>query len=237
MGANRYSQLWQATFGVDRDPARTERECEFLSRVLPLPGYRRVIDAACGQGRHARGLASRGYRVVGLDRNPAAIAAAWAAGGGPRYLVADMSSLPLETETFDALISMWASFGYGDHAANTRQLERMALSVRPGGRLVLDLYHPGFFTADAAYHVIDTGGQKVGETRMVADGRLRVRLEFASGEADDFDWQLYTPDELVEMAALCGCGPVLSCRDWHETASADATAARFQIVLERASAD
>ncbi len=134
-----------------------------------------------------------------------------------------------------ALICLWASFGYDDHAQNLHQLQAMAHTVRPGGRLVVDLYHRGFFAAGAAYRVIETGGQTVRETRMVAAGRRRVRLEYTGGESDGFDWQLYTPDELVEMAALCGCGPVLSCRDWDEAAPADATAARFQIVLERAS--
>ncbi len=34
-----------------------------------------VLDVACGSGRHARWFASRGYPVVAIDRDPAALAA------------------------------------------------------------------------------------------------------------------------------------------------------------------
>lgn len=40
-----------------------------------LPRAARVLDVACGGGRHARWLAAQGHRVTAVDRDPAAIAA------------------------------------------------------------------------------------------------------------------------------------------------------------------
>lgn len=40
-----------------------------------IPGGGRVLDVACGSGRHARFFAARGHAVEAVDRDPAAIAA------------------------------------------------------------------------------------------------------------------------------------------------------------------
>jgi SAM-dependent methyltransferase len=46
----------------------------WVERHLPLiPPGGRVLDLACGSGRHARLLAARGYEVVAVDRDFAAI--------------------------------------------------------------------------------------------------------------------------------------------------------------------
>src|SRR5207249_2403414 len=44
-------------------------EAERALRLLALPMGSRVLDVACGYGRHAVNLAQRGLRVVGLDLN------------------------------------------------------------------------------------------------------------------------------------------------------------------------
>jgi cyclopropane fatty-acyl-phospholipid synthase-like methyltransferase len=46
----------------------TVAEVEFLLDVLTLEPGSRVLDLGCGTGRHAIELASRGFRVTGVDR-------------------------------------------------------------------------------------------------------------------------------------------------------------------------
>ena len=61
------------------------QETAFVSRCAPLPSFRKVLDACCGMGRHARILSSRGYSVIGIDRDSDAIARARALAGRPSY--------------------------------------------------------------------------------------------------------------------------------------------------------
>jgi SAM-dependent methyltransferase len=63
----------------------------------------RVLDVACGSGRHTRWLAGRGFRVTCIDRDAAAIAPLAAIA---RTVVADIEGepWPLRGENFDGLV-------------------------------------------------------------------------------------------------------------------------------------
>ncbi len=74
--ANEYSPAWFDTFLSTYDSARTEAEVAFLARQFPQPDYQTVLDVCCGPGRHAIPLSRSGYRVTGVDRDAASLAAA-----------------------------------------------------------------------------------------------------------------------------------------------------------------
>lgn len=82
---------------VDWD-GRLAAEMPFIERRLEAAGAERVLDAACGTGRHAIALADRGYQVVGADGSPGMIeeARANAAGAGRedvKFVVAGFGEL------------------------------------------------------------------------------------------------------------------------------------------------
>ncbi|MDO4905921.1 MAG: methyltransferase domain-containing protein [Lautropia sp.] len=54
---------------------KEEAPSDWVARWLPEPsGPGRLLDFACGAGRHARLAAGRGFRVLALDRDPACLA-------------------------------------------------------------------------------------------------------------------------------------------------------------------
>jgi SAM-dependent methyltransferase len=65
----------------------------------------RVLDVACGQGRHSRWFAARGCRVVAVDRDTAALDLLSSV-AGVTAVSADLETQPwpFETEKFDAII-------------------------------------------------------------------------------------------------------------------------------------
>jgi SAM-dependent methyltransferase len=55
---------------------RLARELPFLTKLIQDQPKARILDLACGSGRHAVALASHGYDVTGLDLSPQMIEAA-----------------------------------------------------------------------------------------------------------------------------------------------------------------
>lgn len=82
----------------------TENPSEWVQRWTHLiPPASRVLDVACGAGRHMRWLAAQGHTVTGVDRNPEALALARTAG---TTLLADIENdpWPLVGQTFGAVV-------------------------------------------------------------------------------------------------------------------------------------
>lgn len=106
-----------------------------------LPRHARILDAGCGPGRTAGALAARGHDVVGVDVDPALIAAAEADHPGPRYLVADLADLDLaaqgEPEPFDAAVLAGNVMAFVAPDTEAAVLARIAAHLRPDGFAVI----------------------------------------------------------------------------------------------------
>jgi len=133
-----YLRIYRPTFTAER----TQAEVDFIEQGLAAPAGAAVLDLACGFGRHAIGMAKRGYRVTGLDFNPRylEIAAGEAGREGVEvtWVPGDMRALGFE-RAFDAVYSFFTSFGYFDDDENERVLAGVAQAIRPGGHFLLDM--------------------------------------------------------------------------------------------------
>src|SRR5207253_10522444 len=54
----------------------TDAQVEAIDKILHLRKGSRILDVACGSGRHTVGLAKRGYRMTGFDLSRALLAEA-----------------------------------------------------------------------------------------------------------------------------------------------------------------
>ncbi|HET8763076.1 MAG TPA: 16S rRNA (cytosine(1402)-N(4))-methyltransferase RsmH [Gemmatimonadales bacterium] len=98
-------------------------------------GARRAVDGTLGDGGHAEALRQAGIEVLGIDRDPSAIARARErlGGSGIRYLCAAYSS----DEALDAIHGFAPDFILLDLGVSSRQLDDDArgFSFRPGAPL------------------------------------------------------------------------------------------------------
>lgn len=96
----------------------------------------RILDAGCGPGRTGGALARMGHTVVGVDLDPALIAAAEADHPGPTWITADLSTLDLG-DTFDIIVSAGNVMTFLDPATRRDVLARLAAHLADNGRLVI----------------------------------------------------------------------------------------------------
>ncbi|NEB93539.1 class I SAM-dependent methyltransferase [Streptomyces bauhiniae] len=102
----------------------------------------RVLDAGCGTGRalpSLRAAVGSSGTVIGADLTPAMLEAASQAGRGREgaLLLADVTALPLRTESLDAVFAAGLIAHLPEPSENLRELARV---VRPEGTLAL--FHP-----------------------------------------------------------------------------------------------
>ena len=131
---------------------RARREVDFVAATLGLRPGESVLDLCSGQGRHAVILARMGMQVVALDLSDdylqLAQAAAKEAGVSLETVQADMREIPGE-QRFDAVINMFSSFGYLESEdEDAKVLAAIERSLRPGGRVLLDLLNRDWVVAN-----------------------------------------------------------------------------------------
>jgi 2-polyprenyl-3-methyl-5-hydroxy-6-metoxy-1,4-benzoquinol methylase len=122
----------------------TENQVDFIVKTLALTGKERVLDLACGFGRHSLSLARRGFSVVGVDLTRAyiedAAQTAEASGLTAEFIHADILDLRYDGE-FDVVLNLanGAIGGLEDDAENLRFFDVIARALKPGGKHFMDL--------------------------------------------------------------------------------------------------
>ncbi len=242
MTTNIYSPLWFQFFMPRQTEELTRNEVAFLTRHLPLPRYRRVLDLCCSYGRNAIGLAGQGYEVTGLDRDEAAIAEArrraQAAGVSVTYITGDMRELGALPGTFDAVINMWQSMNFFDEETNASVMRAIHDKLTPGGRFIVDSFNREYFERNQGDSSQEIDGVTVETHAYMQDGRWHSALTYRDAQGavtggDHMDWQAFSPDELSALAARCCFTTRLACAWAKESLAPSPEFARMQLVLER----
>lgn len=186
---------YQKLYG-HRDEAEAANFIDALIRCLrPHPGSR-LLDVACGTGRHAKYLASKGYRVTGFDLAADSIRVAkQAERRGLRFFRHDMR-LPFGRNKFDYVFNFFTSFGYFESLAEHFEvLRNMTRSLSDGGTLVLDYLN--VYRAEA--ELVPYESKKIGNfayalTRWSDRNYIFKRIVLERRNADE-------PHEYVERVA------------------------------------
>lgn len=199
-----------------RDSADARRLIDLVERAAQPAAASRVLDVACGRGRHAILLAQRGYRVTGIDLSSNAIRTARRRareeGLGIDFEVADMRELPFDG-AFDGVVNLFTSFGYFDDDREHRlAIAQMARALRPGGWLVQDFLNAPHAEANLVpedareIHAEGIGRIEVRQRRWVdgagGEPRLNKRIELCCFDAPAGEDDTYVFHESVRLLGL-----------------------------------
>ncbi len=122
-----------------RDDLEAERFMDNLKVYLDLKPSEKIMDLACGRGRHAIYLNRLGFDVTGLDLSEQSIAhARQFENERLHFYVHDMRRIWKENY-FDHVFNLFTSFGYfTTHEEHRQAIQAMAGNLKTGGKLVLD---------------------------------------------------------------------------------------------------
>ena len=127
----------------DRDYEEAQLFMDNITAYLNLPDDSKILDLACGKGRHSIYLSKLGYDVTGADLSENSIAeASKFESDNLHFVVHDMRE-PMN-EKFDAIFNLFTSFGYfDDDADNIRTLKSICASLSEYGFGVIDFMNVG----------------------------------------------------------------------------------------------
>lgn len=110
-----------------------------LVKCLKLPANARMLDVACGRGRHSRILASLGFDVTGFDLSPSSITIAKQYENDHLAFYQHDMRLPFRINYFQYAFNLFTSFGYfRTEREHYNSIRTMAQSLQSNGIIVLD---------------------------------------------------------------------------------------------------
>jgi SAM-dependent methyltransferase len=125
---------------------RDDNEAEFfmnnLANFLHFCPKDTILDLACGKGRHAIYLNSKGLQVTGVDLSANSIAYASQFSNEKLHFARHDMREVYKAQQFDYVLNMFTSFGYFDtEHENQVAISAAAENLKVGGRLVVDFFN------------------------------------------------------------------------------------------------
>lgn len=172
----------------DRDYTEAQGFMDNLTNYLNLPEHGKILDLACGKGRHSVYLNSLGYNVTGVDLSEQSIAHAKQFENETlKFNVHDMSK-PYP-DTFDAVFNLFTSFGYfEDENCNLKTIEAIKAELNEFGFGVIDFMNTNYVVENLVAEDTKTvEGIDFHQKRYVKDGYIIKDINFeADGEQFEF---------------------------------------------------
>ncbi|MCA9867049.1 MAG: methyltransferase domain-containing protein [Anaerolineae bacterium] len=217
-----------------RQAAERAAQLDWLWTRLALGPGHRLLDMTCGPGLYAVALAERGLRVTGVDFSPASVAYARRLAGERgvaercEFIEGDVRDYQPEPEAYDATLFLYGQLAVFPRDEAATLLRKVASSLRPGGRLAVELLDPARVDKkDSSWWFTDDAGLwgerpflHLGERRWDAAERASVErytiLHLETGLVDEIVLcdQAYEVEEMTAMMRAAGFSNVTSYPTW-----------------------
>ena len=144
-----YKKIWTLDIQNQSWVEDTKRQLDFVIEKLHLTGNEKILDLACGFGRHSLELARRGFSVTGVDITSAYIRFAkeksQEEGLCANFLCCDIRELQFDQE-FDVVLNMAdGAIGYLENdTENQKIFSSVSEALKHGGKHFMDIMNGSY---------------------------------------------------------------------------------------------
>ena len=163
----------------NRDYKEAEMFTKELMEFIKLPLNSKVLDLACGMGRHSINLNKMGYNVTGVDLSVKSIKnASKYESENLKFKIHDMRK-PLG-QKFDLIVNLFTSFGYfDDFKDNLKTLDSIKSSLKKNGLAVIDFLNIKYLKNNLIHkNTEEIDGIKFHLNRSIKNGFLTKKISF-----------------------------------------------------------
>jgi len=189
------------------------REAEdFLTKLiaeLQLPAHSKIIDLACGKGRHSVFLNKMGFDVLGLDLSAQSIKYDQQyQNPSLQFRVHDMRN-PIVGEKKDAVFNLFTSFGYFENEEDDRKVFSSVQNIlKKNGYFVLDYLNQNYVRNTLVENSqIEKEGIVFNIHKKIEDNYIIKEIDFTD-KGKDFHFfekvKLHSPEKIKNFAEEAG---------------------------------
>jgi SAM-dependent methyltransferase len=181
LDANWYKSIWSMDIKEQSWVEDTENQVDFIISTLKLMGNERILDLACGFGRHALSFARQGFQVTGVDITKEyiedAVKTAKAEGLKAQFINSDIRDLNITNE-YDVVLNLAdGAIGYLEtEEENLKIFSVISKALKPGGKHFMDIcnaeYAKNYFPAQ----YWDAGEAALSVSSFEWDNKKRIML-------------------------------------------------------------
>lgn len=175
----------------NRDENEAEKFVAALVAQLNLAKGLKVLDVACGKGRHAKTLQRLGFDVTGIDLSENSIAYAKQFENEHLHFVRWDMRQTYRSNYFDMVVNLFSSFGYlPSDEDNLVALKAIAANLKPNGIFVLDYMNAEWVVKQIKpREILQRSNIQFHIQKKIADGFVVKNIQFVNEEGANFEFE------------------------------------------------
>lgn len=191
IGKEWYKKIWTLDIQNQSWVEDTKRQVDFIVEKLCLNGGEKILDLACGFGRHSLELARRGFSVTGVDITKDYInyASKCAAEENldARFVLSDIRLVDFNNE-YDVVLNMAdGAIGYLENDdENMKIFDVVSRALKIGGKHFMDIMNADYADSHFPCKLWDEGEHGLTLSKFEWNKQTRImlygQLDFAYGE-------------------------------------------------------
>ena len=184
--ANWFDSPYYHTLYKNRDEKEAQVFIDNLIDYLQIPKGSKLIDIACGKGRHAKYFNKKGMDVVGVDLSQNSINTAIKdENKNLQFLAHDMRE-NYQENAFDVVTNLFTSFGYFENNKDEQKaINAMANNLKKEGILIIDFMNAKKVIANLVLNEQKTiNNIQFDITRQVKDGYILKDIRITDGKEE-----------------------------------------------------
>ena len=184
--ANWFDSPYYHTLYKNRDEKEAQVFIDNLIAYLQIPKGSKLIDIACGKGRHAKYFNKKGMDVVGVDLSPNSINTAKKDENKNLQFSAHDMRENYQENAFDVVTNLFTSFGYFENNKDEQKaINAMANNLKKEGILIIDFMNTKKVIANLVLNEQKTiNNIQFDITRQVKDGFIIKDIRITDGKEE-----------------------------------------------------
>lgn len=195
-----------------RNDEDAENLCKLILASTNLQREAKILDAACGAGRHSNKFSLLGFDVVGFDLSKTLLNVAASSASekkiSSKFFCSDIRNVPLK-QKFNLIINLFTSFGYFESDEENFSFIKQAYSLlEENGFYVLDYFNERILRKNLVIQNEKiVNGIRIIEKREISGNRVIKEINVLNEDQNIKFYEsvkLYTKKEILEKSMSFG---------------------------------